>query len=147
MNFAAARTVDWASLDHVGSDNSAPPNSADDINYSISAKPSYVGLQAFDVDRGLWDVDKPRKLRLGPNAPRDLQNPFCKATKLLLGYGVDLTITPPLAITAADILNQNRIVSLLGVPFTQRNVQKNELHVPLGDKACRVLLAVLAQEG
>ena len=146
LNFAAARTVDWASLGHDGFDKNPSPNPADDIYSSLSAKISYVGLQAFDVDRGLWDVNGPRKLPLGPDAPQDLQKPFYKTTKLLLGYGVDLTITLPLAITAADIVNQNNIITLLGIPISQRNVQKNELHVSLGDNAYPVLLAVLAQE-
>lgn len=146
FDFDTARTLNWARLGHDGLKDDPAPASADDIYSSISTKLSFIGLQAFDVDRGLWDVKKPRDLRLGPQAPKDLEQPFWKTTKLLLGYGVDLIITLPVTTTAADKLKQNKFVSLLGIPLTEWDVRKNELHVSLGDNAYPVLLGVLAQE-
>jgi len=146
IDFETARPLDWAVFGHEGLVQSPVPNPADNLYSSISAKISFIGLQAFDVDRGLWDVKQPRNLQLGPNAPQSLLKPFFKTTKLLLGYGVDLTITLPVAVTAADILNQQKVISLLGVPITQRNIQGNQLHISLGDNAYPVLLGVLAQE-
>lgn len=146
FDFETALRLTWASLGHDGLDGDPSSKSADDLYSSITAQLSFVGLEAFDVDRGLWDVKNPRNLQLRSQAPEYLKSPFMKTVKLLLAYGVDLTIELPVAITAADISNQNKIISLLGMPITQRDTQKNELHVSVGNNAYPVLLAVLAQE-
>jgi hypothetical protein len=146
FDFDTARTTSWKTLGHDGFGQDPAAQSTDDIYSTITASLSWTGLKAFDVDRGLWDVKKPHDLPLGPEAAAGLKQPFYRITKLLLGYGVDLTLT--LGLSVQDVQKQAaKVVSVLGVPVTSSFVggSGNELHVSAGDDAYPVLLAVIAQ--
>ena len=154
LDFNTAQKTTWASLGHENLDDNnaattSPTASSERLSEtfpSIDVRLSFIGLQAFDVDRGLWDIKRPRNLPLSAKAPSELRQPFYKTIKLLLGYAVDLTVTLPPAVTAADLMKQNHTISLLDIPITNKNAQGSELHVSLGDNAYPVLLAALAQE-
>jgi hypothetical protein len=148
FDFNTARATPWNVFGHDGFSNDPTDTPTTNALYSrITASLSWTGLKTFDIDRGLWDIKHPHNLPLGSSAPSNLKFPFYRTTKMLLGYGVDLTLTLPFEVGDEDVHAQSaQVISVLGVPVTSSNVRGDELHVSAGDDAYPVLLGVLAQE-
>ncbi|KAH7178195.1 hypothetical protein DER46DRAFT_655454 [Fusarium sp. MPI-SDFR-AT-0072] len=52
------------------------------------------GMQAFDVDRGFWDVSAAARSQLGsPVGNKELSDRLIKITRILLGYKVEIRMT------------------------------------------------------
>ncbi|KAK2592998.1 hypothetical protein QQS21_009288 [Conoideocrella luteorostrata] len=116
LDLAGAKTASWASLGFLNLDNdsSYKTNAANsDVKLSLEAG----GMQAFDIDRGFWDVSAAARSQLGfttsiePGSSR-----LMKITRILLGYRVKIKIR------ATDDMKNQLPDALLGISGDEKGI-------------------------
>ncbi|KAL6402600.1 uncharacterized protein AUP68_15083 [Ilyonectria robusta] len=153
LDVAGAATASWASLGFPNLDNDPlyetnPVNAAtSDVKLSLEAG----GLQAFDIDRGFWDVSAAARSQLGSIAgtePRSSRQ--MKITRILLGYRVRIKMA------AADDKHQlpdallgvsGGEKDLLGMPASKCTLDHDgQIVVASAPSGFPTVLAVLGRE-
>ncbi|KAF5584252.1 hypothetical protein FPCIR_8719 [Fusarium pseudocircinatum] len=95
FDLANAKTATWASLgfphlDHDPLYNTKVDAASPDVTLSLRAG----GMQAFDVDRGFWDVSAAARSQLGSTIGEEGgSGKLMKITRILLGYRVEIRMT------------------------------------------------------
>ncbi|KAH6663233.1 hypothetical protein B0J14DRAFT_279213 [Halenospora varia] len=140
LDLEEAKNTAWADLGfpHLDQD----PTNAEDLevtsDFDISLK--LTGMQAFDVERGFWDIDtSAQNFERAPNR-------CMKTTRLLLGYGAELEITPEHPRQLQSSFKEKKNSSILGFPVTSSTVDKDVVRISSNHTGIPALLAVLAKE-
>jgi hypothetical protein len=147
VHMADVDALTWAGVGHPDLDDATPlkvSSSTTDLYKSIKVQLWFMGgpPAAVDVERGLWDYKGFREVgELSKDAPKYLQNLFCKTTKLLLAWGMRLEITfPP---SATETARDSFLASLM-FPFQQDEQNKDMYFSQTGGDTYPILLAALA---
>ncbi|KAF4966989.1 hypothetical protein FSARC_5397 [Fusarium sarcochroum] len=93
LDLEGAKTASWASLGfpHLDNDPSYKTDSITTETSELQLSIKAGGLQAFDVDRGFWDVSAAARSQLGSVASLESRSSrLMKITRILLGYRVEI---------------------------------------------------------
>ncbi|KAI7767218.1 hypothetical protein LZL87_009620 [Fusarium oxysporum] len=96
LDLAGAKTATWASIGFPNLDHDPlyDTNLVDATSSDVALSLKAGGMQAFDVDRGFWDVSAAARSQLGsPVGNKELSDRLIKITRILLGYKVEIRMT------------------------------------------------------
>jgi hypothetical protein len=94
----------WSDLGHEGLDSAilAPLSDAQkDLLKSLQMSLTFLGKPAaVSLDRGIWDVPNVRNKfkSVASTLPSVVRRPFCKTTKMLFAWGIEISITFPMSV-------------------------------------------------
>ncbi|KAL9093883.1 MAG: hypothetical protein Q9165_003806 [Trypethelium subeluteriae] len=138
----------WSDLGHPLLDDAQPqekltPESKAFIN-SLSATVTFLQRPyCKDIRRGLWDIKDPRdRFPLQLDAPRVLRQQFCKTTRLILAWGLEIELNLPDSID----INSAASVSLasLNLPLVHTGSDGRKMIFSSGDTGFPILVGALA---
>lgn len=113
--------VTWSMLGHAGLDQAALPKMTNEeamVFSQLQMSVTFMGQpQAFDVNRGLWDMKAPRSagIKLSAKAPQVIQGRVCKTTRILVAWVYEITLKLPKTID--DDVLQGVSLAFLRLPF------------------------------
>jgi hypothetical protein len=141
---------DWKELGHEELDSAEPIKFSDkekEIMNQLECVLRIKGkIQAVDVERGMWDVKNLRKelKNLGATASEEIKRPFCKTSRLLLAWAVEVEIRPiPEAMDVLSIADISE--DLIRFPTAQRSENGKGLVFKAGGDNYPILLGVIAK--
>ncbi|CZT05737.1 uncharacterized protein RCO7_03908 [Rhynchosporium graminicola] len=146
---AEAASRSWSELGHDGLDSAIPAPLSDaqkELLQTLQISLTFLGKPAaVSLDRGMWDVPNVRsKFKVASTLPAVVRRPFCKTTKMLLAWGMEICIT--FAISVTDLSKEK--ISLAGFkipPLDADADNPNQMRFVAGRSTYPLLLAVLAK--
>jgi hypothetical protein len=150
LSLKQARQEPWGKLGFPHLDQLTEPKQSF-IEDNVKIELVHHGISAFDVDRGMWDVNMPRDAismpQLNPTTPERLKKPILKIKRMLFSYGLEVVLTFPGPIAGIDENNQS--LAILDMPVTGTDLSNNIIRLSTGtvrnDMYPR-LVAVLTKE-
>jgi hypothetical protein len=138
----------WSDLGHQWLDSAKEPKISPaqrELLQTLQVSMTFVGRPAaVGLDRGFWDVPNVRKKlkSVSKTLPAFVRRPFCKTTKMLFVWGIEIRIKLPVAVD--DLSSKNVSLGFLKVPLAPVKDSTNELLFTAGCDTYPLLLAVLS---
>lgn len=138
----------WSDLGHSLLDSAQPnekltPESKDFIN-SLTATMTFLQPPyAADIHRGVWDInDLRRSFPLKPDAPQMVKNQFCKTTRLILAWGLEIELNIPYSVSTNSIGNVT--LASMDLPLQRVGNDGKKMIFSAGDTGFPILLGAIA---
>jgi len=141
----------WSDLGHEKLDKAEPHRLSDkqrNLLKNIQISVTFIGKPAIiDVERGWWDVPNVRRdnPEVAATLPKFLKRPFCKTTKMMLAWGIEITFKLPSGAGEDFSVAENVSLNFLNVCPEAVPGQPNVWKFTAGCNTYPLLLAAVAK--
>lgn len=138
----------WSDLGHPLLDKAKPKENLtaeqkDFINQLTATLTFLQDPYMNNISRGVWDMTKLRgTFPLLDNAPKAIQDPICKTSKLYLTWGIEIELTLPEVVSSSTV--KNITLAAMNLPLRHVGPDGKKLVFSAGGTSFPVLVGALA---